>query len=422
MTEKYKILLVSDHLASTSGVGTQSRWLSLGLANTGKYTIRQLGGAIKHKDMNVVKFHDDILIKPVNGFGNKELIRPIITSEKPDVVLIFNDPRFFIQYFECEDEIHDICPIAYNHLWDNMDYVPEFNKVYYESVDLINCINIPTYEVCKKWFPQKTNYIPHALPKELYFPMSEKDALNARKTLFGLESQDMFLGLWVNRNARRKRPSDLIEAWKFFIEYLGKNHGEQAVKNAKLILHTDVEDQEGTNLLVVARLLGIEKHIIFSTERVNFDQMNMLYNAIDFTINVSHSEGFGLATLESMMCAKPIIVPKTGGMTRQVMNDDGTMNGIGLDIELRTIVGSLVVPIISEDYVSSRKFADAIIQMYEIGPEKRKEFGQKAYKHALKHYNMNRLISEWDRTLTELIERWRREKECIYKPWEIKEF
>ena len=61
--------------------------------------------------------------------------------------------------------------------------------------------------------------------------------------------------------------------------------------------------------------------------------MNVLYNISDFCINISYAEGFGLSTLEAMMCAKPIITAHTGGQKRQVVDHrDGSENGFSLPI------------------------------------------------------------------------------------------
>ena len=69
---KKKILMLSDHALSTSGVGVQSRFLINGLVDTGKYTFRQFGAAVKHQDYRVKKVSDDFIIKPTDGFGNRE--------------------------------------------------------------------------------------------------------------------------------------------------------------------------------------------------------------------------------------------------------------------------------------------------------------------------------------------------------------
>ena len=53
--KKHKILMLSDHPLCTSGVGVQARFLIQGLLNTGKYTFRCLGGAIKHPNYDPIK-------------------------------------------------------------------------------------------------------------------------------------------------------------------------------------------------------------------------------------------------------------------------------------------------------------------------------------------------------------------------------
>ena len=96
MTEKKKILILSDHALSTSGVGCQTRFLANGLIETGRWTVRQFGAAIKHTDYTPVKVNDDFIIKPVDGFGTPQLLKTTLAVEKPDVLLLFTDPRFFI--------------------------------------------------------------------------------------------------------------------------------------------------------------------------------------------------------------------------------------------------------------------------------------------------------------------------------------
>ena len=64
----------------------------------------------------------DFVIKPVDGFGNHEIIRNILINERPDAVLLFTDPRQFFWLWDIEDEIHQICPITYWHVWDNDPY------------------------------------------------------------------------------------------------------------------------------------------------------------------------------------------------------------------------------------------------------------------------------------------------------------
>jgi glycosyltransferase involved in cell wall biosynthesis len=312
-----------------------------------------------------------------------------------------------------EDEIHQVCPIAYNHLWDNYPW-PDFNKVLYESTDLINCINWPTYQMVKERFPEKTNYIPHAVPKEIYHPLPEDEQKKHKIAILGQSRADHFTVLFVSRNARRKMPSDILVSWKKFIEQLNEKHGHS---KATLVMHTEPLDPEGPNLLHVVDALGIKDNIVFSKDRIEFQDMNKLYNACDTVVNRSCNEGFGLSTLEAMMCAKPIIAIKTGGLTRQVEDlETGEQFGIGLDPDAKSLVGNQLVPYIYEDYITHDSLTNAFMQMYEWGPEKRKKIGERALEHANKDYDLNNVISSWDKTLTNLIETW----QTTHKPWEIK--
>jgi hypothetical protein len=181
-TVKKKILFLSDHPLAPSGVGVQARMLIEGLLRTGKYTFRCLGGAIKHPDYSTTVVNQDFIIKPVDGFGTREQVRNILMTERPDALILFTDPRQFVWLWEVEDEIHQLCPIAYWHVWDNDPY-PVFNQVWYESTDLINCLSYKTYEMVAKHFPEKTNYIPHSFPRSLYFPAPDDQVQLASKKL-----------------------------------------------------------------------------------------------------------------------------------------------------------------------------------------------------------------------------------------------
>jgi len=416
--KKKKILMLCDHPLSTSGVGCQARFLINGLIATGEYTFRVLGGAIKHDNYDLVKVNDDLLIKPVDGFGNPEMLRHLLATERPDVLLLFTDPRFFIWVWEMEDEIHQICPIAYWHVWDNDPY-PYFNSVLYESTDLINCHSYKTYEMVHENFPNRTNFIPHALPEELYFPLSDSEIKNYRMQLLGSQRVDHFIGFWINRNARRKMPSDVLHAWSMFLDQLQEKHGH---KNATLVMHTDPVDQEGPNLFKVVENFNIQENVFFSTERIEFEKINVMHNIADFCVNIACNEGFGLATLESMQVGNQIIALKTGGLTRQVVDHrDGSHNGIALDPDVRNLVGSQMVPFIYEDHVNNNKVADAFLHLYELGADGRKELGQKARSYVMSEFAMADTVRMWNETLSKTVDTWNNNRKEIYESWTVEE-
>ena len=210
--EKKKVLILSDHALSTSGVGTQTRHLVSGLLEKEFWTFRQLGAALKHSDYRTVVVNDDFIIKPIDGFGNRDLIRITLATERPEILFIFTDPRFFIWLFEMEDEVHQVCPVAWWHVWDNLPY-PNYNQELYDSTDLINCHSYLTYQMCNDHFSEKTNFIPHSIPENIFFPLPDVLKKQFKEQILGKDRVDHFVGIWVNRNAKRKRPNDILESF-----------------------------------------------------------------------------------------------------------------------------------------------------------------------------------------------------------------
>jgi glycosyltransferase involved in cell wall biosynthesis len=315
-----------------------------------------------------------------------------------------------------EDEIHQVCPIVWWHVWDNYPY-PEFNAPFYEATDLINCHSHMTYELIKDKFPEKTNFIPHALPDSVYFELPENQVMMHKRNILGPAKEDHFVAFWMNRNARRKRPSDVLWAWRKMLDKLS----EQGVSNPKasLVMHTDPKDMEGPNLYAVAEQLNVKDTVVFSPDRIGFEQINILHNISDCCINISYAEGFGLATLEAMQCGRPIIAAKTGGLTRQVVDHrDGSENGVALEIRNKTLVGSQHVPYIYEDFCDIDEAADALVKMYQMGHEKRRELGKKAKRYVESEFSYNKTVDMWHETLNKTIDDWKSKKQ---RRWTLKE-
>jgi hypothetical protein len=62
MDKKIKILTLSDHPLSPSGVGTQTKYFIEALIKTGKFQFVCLGGAMKHENYDAQKvapYEDD---------------------------------------------------------------------------------------------------------------------------------------------------------------------------------------------------------------------------------------------------------------------------------------------------------------------------------------------------------------------------
>ena len=308
--KKIKVFTISDHPLSPSGVGTQTKYFIAEMLKTGKFQFISFGGAIKHDNYQPVRleeFGDDWIIFPVDGYGNQEMVRSMLRTQRPDIVWFMTDPRFYGWLWDIENEIRSLVPLVYYHVWDNYPY-PDYNKVWYNSTDHIVTISKLTSDIVKSVSPEtKETYLPHAIPTHIFKKQSEISVKKFREENMKVDD-DTFVIFWNNRNARRKQSGSLIFWYNDFIKKAKKKH-----KNfkSKLIMHTEPFDPNGQNLYAIIDKLGLSgDEIVISTNKVDIPTMSMIYNSADVTLGISDAEGFGLATFESLACETPIIVTR----------------------------------------------------------------------------------------------------------------
>lgn len=420
--KKIKVLVLSDHPMSPSGVGTQTNYMITSLLQSGKFSFVCLGGAVKHRDYTPVKteqWGDDLIIFPVDGYGTQQQVRTIIREQRIDMVWIMTDPRFWMWLWDIEDEIRSNVPIVYYHVWDNYPY-PKFNKAYYESNDHIACISKVTHDIVQNVAPEVSNsYLPHAVDSNIFRKLSEEDVLGFKlKGLMNIcdwNSEEKFVFFWNNRNAKRKMSGSVLYWFKDFLDDVGWD-------KASLIMHTDPRDPHGQDLESIADQLGMSNgEIIFSTDKLDAHILSMFYNVADCTINISDAEGFGLATLESLACGTPIIVNMTGGLQEQVTDGENWF-GIGIEPSSKAVIGSQPVPYIYEDRICKKDFIDALKKMYNMSKEEREELGRKGQKHVEKNYNFQNFRQQWVQLMLDIYEQhgsWENRKS--YNSWELSE-
>ena len=159
---------------------------------------------------------------------------------------------------------------------------------------------------------------------------------------------------------------------------------------------------------------------LLSIQKVPLEELAMLYNVADCTVNIADAEGFGLATLESLSCETPIIVNMTGGLQEQVTNGEESF-GIGIEPSSKSIIGSQDVPYIYEDRISKKDFLDALLKIYNMPLEEREKLGKKGREHVLENYGFEDYVNNWDTTLTKIHEEkgsWNNRK---HQSWEMME-
>lgn len=418
---KIKVLTISDHPLSPSGVGTQTKYIIEALLQSGKYEVVSLGGAIRHPDHKPQKteqYGDLWTIYPVDGYGSVDAVRSILRTERPDILWFMTDPRFFGWLWMIEQEIRPLVPMIYYHVWDNLPY-PMFNKKFYDSNDMVVTISKVTDDIVANVSPTVAReYLPHAVDGSVFTPMSQQDVEDFKRQFFRVpegEEDTKFTFFWNNRNARRKQTGSIMWWFKEFLDEIGHD-------KARLLMHTDPKDAHGQDMIAIMERTGMtEGQILLSTQKIPPENLAKMYNIVDCTINVSDAEGFGLATLESLSCATPIIVNLTGGLQDQIT--DGTNQfGIGITPSSKAIIGSQDVPYIYEDRISKKDFIDALRTMYEMSPADRSKVGLLGREFTLNNFNFQQFGQRWVNLLEEVYENfgsWNHpEGRKNYKGWE----
>jgi len=416
--ERKKILLICDDLRVHSGVATVAREMVLNTVQHFNWV--NIGGAINHpeqgkrldlsQDTNTNTGLEDasVVLYPTNGYGDTNLIRALIKLEKPDAIFLITDPRYFIWLFQIENEIRRKMPIIYLNIWD--DYpAPMYNRPYYESCDVLLAISKQTKNINELVLGDKAKgkiieYVPHGLNENTFKPLDQNnDELKVfKKDLF--KGKDIDFALFFNsRNIRRKQIPDALFAYKIFIDLLTE---EQARKCA-FVLHTQVVDDNGTDLAAVQEMLfgsDTKYNIIYSDKYSTPEAMNLLYNSTDAQILLTNNEGWGLSLTEAMLAGNPIIANVTGGMQDQMRF---TKKGKWIDFDAefpsnhtgkykehgewafpvyptnRSIQGSPLTPYIWDDRCNAEDAAEQIMNVYRLSKEERKALGLKGREWAL---------------------------------------
>ena len=202
---KKKVLLLSDDFRLPSGIGTISREIILKTVH--HYDWIQLGAALNHpehgkgQDLSAqIKLEsgvDDANVKviPWTGYGDKNILFSILEQEKPDIILHFTDPRYWMWLYAIEHEIKTTfgTPIAYYSIWDDLPY-PMWNAPFYGSCDLIMGISKQSDNIHREVLKQSgfevydydsktksnssgivTGYVPHGLNDTIFKPLDAND-------------------------------------------------------------------------------------------------------------------------------------------------------------------------------------------------------------------------------------------------------
>jgi glycosyltransferase involved in cell wall biosynthesis len=403
--QRKKILLLCDDIRMTSGISTMAREIVLGTSHT--YNWVNIAGAVSHpekgkkidicNDTNKIAGIPDssVFLYPTDGYGSPDLVRQIMAIEQPDAIMFFTDPRYWVWLFQMESEIRKKIPMIYLNIWDDLPY-PMYNKSFYESCDTLLAISKQTENINRVVLGEAVKnkiikYVPHGINENVFFPIDVNrieylTLQEFKKNLFNNSEYDFTL-LYNARNLRRKSTADLLLAWKVFIDQLP----EEKAKKCAFVLHTQIADENGTDLWAVKEMLFgnlPQYNIIFDENKYDASNMNLLYNSTDATALISSNEGWGLSLTEAMMCGRPIIATVTGGMQDQMRFEDENGEWIKFTEEFSSnhrgkykkhgkwsfpvfpsnisLLGSIPTPYIYDDRAQPEDVAEAIKKVYDI--------------------------------------------------------
>ena len=409
--DRKKILLLCDDIRMHSGVATMAREFVVGTAH--HYNWFNLGAAVNHPEVGKVmdlsadvnktaKIEDSsVFVQPSNGYGDTSMIRQLLKTQKPDAIFIFTDPRYWIWLFEIEREIRSKIPIVWLNIWDEYP-APMYNKNYYDSVDGLLGISKQTCNINRLVLGDKIKnkvsmYVPHGIDSEMFFPIQEghKDykALQEFKTNLFKGKEIDYVVFFNSRNIQRKHPGDTILAYKQFCDMIG----EEKAKKTALVMKTEVSSPHGTDLKAIKDTFCPDLNVMFATEKLSPQQMNLLYNIADLTVLLSSNEGWGLALTESMMTGTMISANVTGGMQDQMRFENEKGEWIDFDADFPSnhrgtykkhgewaipiwpsnmaMMGSPLTPYIFDDRCMPEDAAKNMLEAYELGRDERNKRG-----------------------------------------------
>jgi len=443
--QRKKILLLSDDIRTHSGVGCQSRNIVLNTAH--RYNWVNLGGAVKHPDSG--KGFDlsqdvnketgltdaDVKVIAANGYGDETLLRNIIKTEKPDAIIHFTDPRYWIWLYQMENEIRQHCPLVFYTIWDDLPY-PMWNRNFYRSDDMLLGISKQSTNIVKNVLRdhQKEDwavkYVPHGIEPKKFFPIINDLEFEVWKEKFLGEEKYDFVVLWNSRNIRRKNASDIILAWRTFLDQLPVEKAKKCI----LILHTDPVDEHGTDLPAVVEAVCDPKihKVKFDAQKWSEKELNYVYNCSDAHMFFTDNEGWGLGLTESLMAGRMIIAPVQGGMQDQMRFEDEKGDWIDFSTEhpsnadgkykkcgewampifpkTRSIKGSPMTPYIFSSQCSVEDGAIALMKVYKMGPEERERRGLAGRDWAMSNeagFTAERMGERFIENLEVLFENWK---------------
>ena len=400
--KKIKVLIVSTHINQVNGYSkvtlnilqqlAAQPWISLVHFGTQKLANGDLG----RKYPAGVKVIDGTAMEKqkMAGFAFSEL-PGVITSEKPDIVLIYNDLSVICGYIE---EIRKAIQNRFFGLWAYVD--SNYKSQPQPLIDILNRDVERIFCFTKFWkeeiksqgITRPVDVMNHGINTQMVRPIP-KDL--ARQSL-GLP-KDVFLFSSMNRNTPRKRLDLLVMSFvKLIVRF--------PVKPIFMLVVADKGDKGGYQLFEIfsreLKLAGATtdtfgNRLLITSSNTCYkdDDINLLYNCADVGVSCAEGEGWGLCSFEQMSVGIPQIVPEIGGYTEYCNNN----NSIMVKPKMRYYIPQVHNTVTGEAQIVDTEDVAKAMERYVFDEDLRKLHGKLA-KEKISEYT-------WDRCCSTLIKR-----------------
>lgn len=319
-----KLLFIGTHIHQTTGYAKVSYGLLTELAKLPwlqvvHYGIQGVAGLCPERSYpSNVKVYDVLAMekKRQNGFGFEELAG-VLSEERPDLVMVYNDLGVVCQYLETMDPVKKKGSHTFQ-TWVYLDQVynsqpPELLEMLNAKTDRVFCFTRQWRDILRKQgISRPIDVLPHGIDLSIVKSIAKAEARRVLKI-----PDDTFLFLNVNRNQPRKRLDILVMA---FAELIVK-HPQKPIF---LLCLCDKGEKGGYPLFdIFARELQVRganpehfaNRLMVTANDMRFtdEEINLFYNAADVGVGTADGEGFGLCPFEQMALGIPQVLSDVVG-------------------------------------------------------------------------------------------------------------
>lgn len=404
MTDKTKVLWVTDTPNQPSGYGIVGRNVLSRLAASGKYEVHALG--LQHGGQSVFVSDPDTKVgywlHPRGGDGEGyDIIQHWLQKIKPGVLITLRDVGLQAGYVR---GIQAARQKGWKGKW--LAYTPFDSHVichdWFEIVkmpDLMVTMSEWGKRICKDQLKTGSYCIPHGVDTEIFKPLPREDILS-RKSDHHLS--EMFVVGAVGRNQHRKMWAYLMQGFGIF---------QKEKNNVHLVCHTDptsVIPFGGWSLHHLKVKYGFPNKFSVTYDQLNpitrflieDKQMNQIHNSFDVFCFPTGGEGFGIPILEALSCGRPVIttayttgfelIREHGELVQPLKDKHGNFS---------SYVGENGVEFVVPDYV---EIAEKLQKLYDSESLRRK-YAEQGRAFAVENYDWSRIIPLWERAIDESV-------------------